>query len=1137
MIDSSDIPEENGDRSRAWRGPVALEGALAVRKIMLLIVLLCLCSWTFALAADEKQDTKKNVDDQAAAEQADEAAEEEEEELTLEYLFPEKSYWGTTARSTAFSADGRYAAYLFRPYAERRHGDDLWIYDFETGEATRITKVSVMSKFQEATRKVREDRVKKAKKAGLDKKKTKKDDDAENGAEDQADAPPADDGVSGDWEGVITADEGSGLPPDGVPFTLRLEIGEDNAVSGTLRAVLNTATITDGTYDPDTGALTCTLTDPDSGITAAMSATVAEQKMTGTIAAKIDDKDVTLNLTAERTAPLKEAVKKSKAAEEDVEDENGEKEQTEGEEVKQEGDADKEKGDAEEEKEEEEEEIDLGDLVTDKDADDDKAPRYGGVSSFTWAPEANEMIFISGGDLYRLCVETNTIDRLTRTDESERYVQYLPDGSGYMVMRNDALMRIAFGSSLVEQINPRLSGGESMAGFNISPDGKALAFTTYKGGGVYDRSRTVSIINYRSRFAQVRQVSRHVADDPFNTVEWAAYVYQLGGHLTEEGKLSKIYTTTHDRPRDFTSTPAWAEDSSRLAFAHFKQDSGKVKILEATMPEYPKPEADEACACTDEQKKECACGEANKDADPEDDVEKTEDVEKDEDAETPEAEAKPEADARIELKPVEKAAVVYEFFHNGGPTTPPMIAPAYLPDNQRMIFVTELSGFRQLHVLDPLYQQLDQLTRGRFEIYPFDISKDHKWLFAQSSKRHPSHRDIYRICTETGEMTLLVDVAGNYSTVAVNNAGNRIMANVRDFGAPPDFYAFTFGDDAEPVQLTDEHPEKAKKLTRFVPEYFTFNNRHGHEIHGHMFKPDDWTAEDKRPLLIYVYGGPLGRGNMTTRGDFNTSSYLFAYYMTTVHGYVTCTIDPRGVSGYGGLFEKSNFEQAGKPQTEDLVDAAKWFAENQGVDAKRIGLHGWSFGGFQTQMCMYTEPDVFAAGMAGAGPTEWENYNSWYATGTIGPSRTGKADLSKFSLLPLAKNLKGKLLLMHGMEDANVLYQDTVRVYRELLKAGKETLVELFLDPTGGHGMGGDVKNINRFRKYEEFLVRVLGEGEAVVVEEEEAPDAESAEPAEAETEQADVEDETEETEQVEETEESEAAIPAHWLEFEPALI
>jgi dipeptidyl aminopeptidase/acylaminoacyl peptidase len=199
--------------------------------------------------------------------------------------------------------------------------------------------------------------------------------------------------------------------------------------------------------------------------------------------------------------------------------------------------------------------------------------------------------------------------------------------------------------------------------------------------------------------------------------------------------------------------------------------------------------------------------------------------------------------------------------------------------------------------------------------------------------------------------------------------------------------------------------------------------------------------------------------------------------MAKKHGYLTCTLDPRGNSGYGGLFEKANFQQVGKPQVEDIVDGANHLVEHYGVDAKKVAMHGWSFGGFQTQMCLYTEPEVFAAGIAGAGPTEWENYNAYYTSATIGLSEPGKADLKKFSLLPLAKNLKAKLLLVHGVEDSNVLYQDTVRVYRELLKAGKETLVELFIDPTGGHGLGGDVKTVNRYRKYEEFLLRTVGSG------------------------------------------------------------
>lgn len=263
------------------------------------------------------------------------------------------------------------------------------------------------------------------------------------------------------------------------------------------------------------------------------------------------------------------------------------------------------------------------------------------------------------------------------------------------------------------------------------------------------------------------------------------------------------------------------------------------------------------------------------------------------------------------------------------------------------------------------------------------------------------------------------------------------------------------------------------------PEFFAYDNRDGQKIHGFLFEPeskgdkDAKKSEEKRPLLIYVYGGPLGTRKQVVEGNYGGSN-LFARYMTDEHGYVTATIDPRGMSGYGALFEKANFEQVGKPQVNDLVDGVRYLIEHHNVDPERVAIHGWSFGGFQTQMCLYTEPEVFKCGIAGAGPTEWENYNSWYSTGTIGESRSGKTDLAKYSLLPLAKGLEGKLLLVHGMEDSNVLYQDTVRVYAELLDAGKETLVELFLDPTGGHGLGGHVKTLNRYKKYEEFLLRCL---------------------------------------------------------------
>ena len=670
----------------------------------------------------------------------------------------------------------------------------------------------------------------------------------------------------------------------------------------------------------------------------------------------------------------------------------------------------------------------FGDRVDEKDANAEKAPRYGGVQSFVWSPTADELLFTSGGDVYRYALGADAPERLTHTKARERDVQFLPDGSGYTYLLDGALMKVTFGSHLVVQLDPKLPAGESMSSYRLSPDGEHLVFLANKGSSWRSGSRRVNIARYRDRFMEVRQVPRTVSDDDLPDRKTAIYLHRLDGAMEERHKPRLIWTHTHSGPRDILLVPEWAPDSSRVTFTTFEQDSSQVLILEARLEDEP-PGAGE------DQDEE---GKADKD-----------------------------------LPYVERRArVALRFLHDGGPNTPRMMQPQYCADSRHIVYLSEQTGFRHVHVLDPLYQSQRPLTNGRYEVYPFGINEAHSHLFVTATKEHPTRQDLYALDLESGELTRLNDAPGVYDSAAVNETATAALASYSHYGTLKELVLLRDGD---AKALTDSHPDRAETLTAVTPEFFSYENRHGHEIHGHVFKPEGWKKDDKRPLLLYVYGGPLGTRKQVVDGSFHSASFFFGQYMAREHGWVTCTIDPRGMSGYGGVFEKANFEQVGKPQVEDLSDGVRHMIEHYGVDPEKVAMHGWSFGGFQTQMCMYTAPDVFKVGIAGAGPTEWENYNSWYSTGTIGESREGKTDLAKYSLLPLAKKLEGKLLLVHGMEDSNVLYQDTVRVYRELLKADKETLVELFLDPTGGHGLGGDVTTLRRYRKYEEFLVRQLG--------------------------------------------------------------
>ncbi len=892
-----------------------------------LILVLCFSvSMTSLLSSPAVGQSAKKPEKEAAS-----------KELKLDDLFPEKSMFGPSARSPQFSADGRYAAYLYRPYEKRRHGSDLWVHDFKTGKQVQLTGIEMMAEFQRSARLVKDDRIEKHKKTNqkesqASKKKSKQSD--------------------GKGEDESDADE-------------------------------------DDTND--------------------------------------DDEDESLEESADADAANKKGDDQKKTEKKTQEELDAERE--------------------------------IYTKVTDKDADDEFAPRYSGISSFKWHPVENQLMLSTESDLYLIDdISKPKLARLTKTAGRESQADFLPDGSGYSYSSGDSVMRVQFGSHIIEQINPGLESGQQLSRHEISPDGKRLLIVG-RTSGRSGSERRVDIIRYRDRFAKSDSVSRTVSDDTVKAQTVSVYLYDLDAADTEESKLIKVFETKIDEPRDVISTPKWSLDSEKVTFCFFNQDDSEVQIMLADFPDAK--ELKKATSVAEKAAKAKRKAAAKKKEDDEDD-----------DAIARRVSAL--ARAPITLK--HDAKVIYQFKHYGGPNTPRMISPDFAGDNKHVVFISEQSGYRHVHMIDPLYESVRQLTSGQFEVYPIRFSDDHTKLFVTSTKDSAARQMVYTLELESGEMERLNKEDGTFSSVAVSNDGKRLVGNFVTYGQLTEL-VWQDGK-KKPRAITDSHPKKAKELTKVKPEFFEFENRHGHKISGMMFKPKGWKKSEKHPLLIYVYGGPLGSRHSVNDGSYSSDGYFFQMYMAQKHGYMTIVVDPRGQSGYGGLFEKANFEQVGKPQVEDLVDGVKHMVSEYNVDDKRVAIYGWSFGGFQTQMCLYTQPDVFQVGMAGAGPTQWENYNSWYTTGTVGPSRKGEPDQEKYSLIPLAKKLKGKMLLVHGMEDTNVLFQDTVAVYRALLKAGKETNVELFLDPTGGHGLGGDVKRIGRMRKYEEFLLRTIGKME-----------------------------------------------------------
>jgi dipeptidyl aminopeptidase/acylaminoacyl peptidase len=636
---------------------------------------------------------------------------------------------------------------------------------------------------------------------------------------------------------------------------------------------------------------------------------------------------------------------------------------------------------------------------------------YAGIGEFEWAHTSNELLFTYAGDVYRLSIGKETPVRLTKTTEAESGLKYLKSDKGFLFQRGDGIFRARFDSPEIVQINPPLPDGMRMGGYRLSPDETKVLLTASKPSG---KDREVTYISYRQRFAEAKTTGRNVADDPFNS-EQRAYIVDLN----DDPKAEPL---NEGKPWEIWKWPAGEEMGQFIVHEEpWSPDSKKL-----TFATWKRNRRElEICVA--------------------DLVEK-------------------------------KVTTVHRTTHNGEHTTPGMTDPFFRKDGSTILALLEQSGYRHLWEVNPLTAGATQITRGDFEVYPLKLSEDGTWVLARSSKESPARHNLYRVELADGAMTRLTQKDGSYSDAVLSHDNKKLALIFGSWRSLTELYVQPSIGKKEEVAVTSSHPGTLEKVHKLVAELFSFKNRHGHTVYGYLHKPPNWKKGDKRPLLIYTYGGPLGTGHSVVDGAFGGDGYWFPMWMAWKHGYLCATIDPRGSSGYGAVFGNANWEQPGKAQVEDLTDAAKYLDETCGVDRTKVGVHGWSFGGFQTQMCMYTAPDVFTLGIAGAGPTEWQNYNNWYSGGVIGPARVGKPEeLDKYSLTKLAKNLKGDLMLLHGLEDTNVLAQDTIKVYRELLQAGKGPQVELVLDPTGGHGLGGDIKTKDRFKIYEAFILRRWG--------------------------------------------------------------
>jgi dipeptidyl aminopeptidase/acylaminoacyl peptidase len=231
------------------------------------------------------------------------------------------------------------------------------------------------------------------------------------------------------------------------------------------------------------------------------------------------------------------------------------------------------------------------------------------------------------------------------------------------------------------------------------------------------------------------------------------------------------------------------------------------------------------------------------------------------------------------------------------------------------------------------------------------------------------------------------------------------------------------------------------------PELITFTAKDGAQVYARLYRPG--VANPAKPGVIFVHGaGYLQNAHKWWSSYFR--EYMFNNLLAD-NGYTVMDIDYRGSAGYGRDWRTAIYRHMGGKDLDDQVDAAKYMIEKLGVDSKHIGIYGGSYGGFITLMAMFTQPDVFTAGAGVRSVTDWAHYNHGYTSNILNEPFNDSIAYKQSSPIYFAEGLKGHLLMLHGMVDQNVHFQDIVRLSQRLIELGKDNW-ELAVYPMEDHG-------------------------------------------------------------------------------------
>ena len=370
-----------------------------------------------------------------------------------------------------------------------------------------------------------------------------------------------------------------------------------------------------------------------------------------------------------------------------------------------------------------------------------------------------------------------------------------------------------------------------------------------------------------------------------------------------------------------------------------------------------------------------------------------------------------------------------------GPTDPSF---GWLADQRHLWFLCERDGWMHLYSLDATADPpaARQLTQGKWEIESASLSPDRKKFYITSTEVHPGERHIYAMAADGGARTKLTSMTGG-SAGEVSPDDSTFGIVYSNSTKPHEVYLMPNRPGAAATQVTTTPTEEWRSFKWVEPQLITYRTRDGVDVYARLFTPEMMGArrDPAAPAVVFVHGAGYAQ---------NAHKYWPSYYreymfhnLLASRGYVVLDPDYRASSGYGRDWRTAIYRHMGGKDLEDVVDGARYLVDKHKVHPKHIGVYGGSYGGFITLMAMFTSPDTFAAGAALRPVTDWSHYNHGYTANILNEPQADAEAYRKSSPIYFAEGLKGALLILHGMVDTNVLFQDSVRLVQRLIELRK----------------------------------------------------------------------------------------------------